>query len=170
MESAVFGGGCFWCLEAVFSRLKGVTGVTPGYAGGTVEKPTYEQVCSGRTGHAEVVRIEYDESVITFRDLLAVFFRAHDPTTANRQGADIGSQYRSIILTADQSKENEARAYIEKLETAGEFQDPIVTEIQKLNVFYPAETYHHDYYRRHSDQPYCRAVIAPKLAKLFKDK
>lgn len=169
MKSAVFGGGCFWCLEAVFSRVKGVVKVVPGYAGGTTENPTYEQVCSGRTGHAEVVRIEYDESATTFRNLLEVFFEAHDPTTPNRQGADIGSQYRSIVLAANQAQENEVRGYIGLLENTGKFRGPIVTEIQILNTFYPAESYHHDYYSHHSDQPYCKAVIATKLAKLFRE-
>ena len=168
METAVFGGGCFWCLDAIFNRLKGVSKVTSGYTGGQMPKPTYEQVCSGRTGHAEVIRVEYDPAVIGYRDLLEVFFKAHDPTTPNRQGADVGTQYRSIILYADDAQKTAAEAFIAGVKADGSFKQPIVTELKPLEVFYPAEAYHQDYYQLHSEKAYCQAVIAPKLAKLFK--
>lgn len=167
-ESAVFGGGCFWCLHAIFNRLKGVTTVTSGYAGGQSPNPTYEQVCSGRTGHAEVIKIDFDSATITYHDLLAVFFKAHDPTTLNRQGADVGTQYRSMILYANQGQKDEAEKYIAQLTKDKAFSQPIVTEVKALETFYPAEAYHQDYYQLHPEKGYCQAVIAPKLAKLFK--
>jgi peptide-methionine (S)-S-oxide reductase len=167
-DFAVFGGGCFWCLQAIFNRLKGVTKVTSGYAGGQVQKPSYEQVCSGRTGHAEVVKIDFDPETVSYQNLLEVFFKAHDPTTPNRQGADLGSQYRSIILYSVESQKKAAEDYIEELKKTKAFENPIVTELKPLEVFYPAEAYHQDYYQLHPEKGYCQAVIAPKLAKLFK--
>ena len=163
-ETAVFGGGCFWCTEAVFKSLKGVTSVMPGYAGGTVPNPTYEQVCGGRTGHIEVTRVEFDPSVISYRDLLTVFFATHDPTTKNRQGADVGPQYRSAIFTAGDTQRVEAAQFIKELDADGGA--PIVTEVRPLEAFYPAEEYHRDYYLKNEDVPYCQLVISPKLKKL----
>ncbi|MFO7893425.1 MAG: peptide-methionine (S)-S-oxide reductase MsrA [Longimicrobiales bacterium] len=168
-ETATLGGGCFWCLEAVFERLQGVASVTSGYAGGHVPDPAYRQVCSGTTGHAEVVRVAYDPAEITFRELLRVFFATHDPTTPNRQGADVGPQYRSIILYESESQRETAEAVITELEAAGTFADPIVTEIEPLEAFYPAEEEHQDFYRNNPSYGYCRAVIDPKVAKLRRE-
>ena len=165
-ERATLGGGCFWCLEAVYQQLSGVEEVVSGYAGGDAPDPTYEQVCSGSTGHAEVVQITYDPDKITFRDLLDVFFTIHDPTTLNRQGADVGTQYRSIILYDSADQEAAARAAIEELEADAIYEDSIVTEVEPLEQFHPAEPHHQNYYRRNGGQPYCHAVIAPKIAKL----
>lgn len=165
MEQATLGGGCFWCLEAAFDALRGVVRVDSGYAGGDVEDPTYEEVCGKRTGHAEVVQVEYDAEQIGFRDLLEVFFTIHDPTTRDRQGADVGPQYRSIILTHDDGQRAAAEAVIARLEEEGVWRG-IVTEVEPLERFWPAEAYHRDYYRRNPGQGYCRAVIEPKLAKL----
>ena len=163
--TAVFGGGCFWCLEAVFQNLPGITQITSGYAGGTTPHPSYDQVCTGRTGHAEVIRITYDPSKVTYDQLLDLFWRAHDPTTLNRQGADHGTQYRSIILTSSHEQAAAAEASLKKAQA--QFPDKIVTEIAPLTVFYPAENYHQDYYRQNkAKNPYCEAVIAPKLQKL----
>lgn len=164
-QFAVFGGGCFWCTEAVFERLKGVVSVRPGYAGGEFPNPTYEQVCSGRTGHAEVVGVEYDPSLVSFEDLLTVFFATHDPTTLNRQGNDMGTQYRSIILYSDEDQKRAAEAFIKELGKSGQFAQPIVTEVQPLGTFYEAEDYHREYYRRNEGQPYCQFVISPKMGK-----
>lgn len=162
---AVLGGGCFWCLEAVFENLRGVSRVESGYAGGSVANPSYEAVCTGRTGHAEVVRVEFDPGVLDYRDLLRVFFATHDPTTLNRQGADVGTQYRSAIFPRDGEQERVAREVMAEL-GAGPFAGrPIVTTIES-GTFYPAEDYHRGYYRAHRAQPYCRAVIDPKVAKL----
>lgn len=166
MRTATLAGGCFWCLEAVFQQLKGVTRVTSGYAGGTVPHPTYEQVCTGTTGHAEAVEIEYDPAVISYDDLLRVFFTIHDPTTPNRQGHDVGTQYRSAIFFRSPDEERAARAAIAALAAENVWDDPIVTEVVPLTAFYPAEAYHRDYYLRNPGQAYCRAVIAPKVAKL----
>lgn len=165
-RTATFGGGCFWCLEAVFDRLQGVEAVTSGYAGGHVESPSYRQVCAGTTGHAEVVRVEYDPETIDFRTLLTVFFATHDPTTPDRQGADVGPQYRSIILYESDEQRDVAERVITELEEDDVFGAPVVTEVEPLEVFYPAEPEHHDYYRRNPDQGYCRVVIDPKVAKL----
>jgi peptide-methionine (S)-S-oxide reductase len=165
-ETATLGGGCFWCLEAAFEQLKGVHSVISGYAGGASRNPTYEQVCSGTTGHAEVVQVTYDPDVIGFGDLLEVFFTIHDPTTLNRQGADVGTQYRSVIFAHDDSQLQVAEQTVERLEQEGIWSSPIVTEVTSLPEFFPAEAYHHQYFRRNSGQPYCRAVIEPKLAKL----
>lgn len=166
IKTAVLGGGCFWCTEAVFSRLKGVIKVTPGYAGGKTDKPTYQQVCSGTTGHAEVIRIDYDPSIISYTDLLEVFFHVHDPTTLNQQGNDHGEQYRSIILYADDEQKTAAEQFISRLNKSAESGRPIVTEIKQLTAFYASEGYHQNYYDNNSGQPYCRMVIAPKLDKL----
>ena len=163
---AVFGGGCFWCTETVFERLKGVVSVMPGYAGGQLQNPTYEQVCSGRTGHAEVVRIEYDPKLISFEDLLTVFFATHDPTTLNRQGHDTGTQYRSVILYADEAQKQRAEAFIQELTKSRQFPQPIVTEVAPLDPFYEAEACHREYYRRNQGQPYCQFIISPKVGKL----
>jgi peptide-methionine (S)-S-oxide reductase len=160
----VFGGGCFWCLEAVFEQLKGVQGVVSGYAGGAVADPSYEQVCSGRTGHAEVVQVTFDPSVISYRDLLEVFFSIHDPTTLNRQGADVGTQYRSAILVSGDAQRREAEAVLRELADRQLWDDPIMTEVRPLETFYPAEPGHQGYFRRNAGQPYCQVVIAPKLA------
>ena len=164
-EIAVFGSGCFWCSEAVFSELKGVLKVEPGYAGGSVPNPTYEDVCTDTTGHAEVARVAFDPSVIAYRELLEVLFSTHDPTTLNRQGADAGTQYRSVIFYAKESQRREAQAIIDELTKEKAFRDPIVTEVEPLKAFYPAEDYHREYYRRNPSKPYCQVVIAPKLAK-----
>ncbi|MBI4132302.1 MAG: peptide-methionine (S)-S-oxide reductase MsrA [Candidatus Sungbacteria bacterium] len=164
-ETIVFGGGCFWCTEAVFLGLKGVIRVTPGYAGGHTENPTHEQVSTGRTGHAEVIGIEYDPMLIPFRKLLEVFFMAHDPTTVNRQGADVGEQYRSIILYTDERQRLNAESFIAELTAAKKFPNPIVTAIKPLERFWPAEEYHRDYYTRNPDAPYSQAVITPKMQK-----
>jgi peptide-methionine (S)-S-oxide reductase len=165
-ETATLGGGCFWCLEAVFDRLEGVHHVTSGYAGGHVADPTYLQVCGGGTGHAEVVRIEYDPAVTDYRTLLAVFFATHDPTTPDRQGHDVGPQYRSIILYEGDAQRQAAEAVVAELEAEGTFDAPIVTQVEALDTFYPAETEHQDYYRRNPRQGYCQVVISPKVAKL----
>jgi len=167
-EIATLAGGCFWCLEAVYELLEGVENVKSGYAGGQVESPTYEQVCTGRTGHAEVVRVTYDPDVIGFEDLLDVFFTVHDPTTLNRQGADVGSQYRSAIFYHDDTQRALAEMKIRALDADGPWPDPIVTEVAPEGVFYGAETYHDEYFRRNPNQGYCQAVVAPKVAKFRK--
>lgn len=164
-DTATLAGGCFWCLEAVFRELRGVQGVVSGYAGGQVERPSYEQVCSGRTGHAEVVQVIFDPSEITYRDLLGVFFAIHDPTTLNRQGADVGTQYRSAIFTHSLQQDAAARELIAELEGRHLWDRPIVTEVVPLTDFYPAEAYHQDYFELNPTQPYCQAVVAPKVAK-----
>ncbi len=165
-ESATLAGGCFWCLEAVFEQLEGVERVVSGYAGGRVVEPTYEQVCSGASGHAEVVQVTFDPDVIGFRDLLEIFFAFHDPTTLNRQGHDVGTQYRSAIFYASPEQKAEAEAVIARLTGERVFDDPIVTEVAPLTRFYPAEGYHQGYYRGNANQPYCRATITPKVTKL----
>jgi peptide-methionine (S)-S-oxide reductase len=166
-ETATLGGGCFWCLEAVYKDLKGVERVVSGYAGGQVENPTYEQVCGGRTGHAEVVQITYDPKVVSYRDLLNVFFTIHDPTTKDRQGADIGPQYRSIILYHSPEQKAEAERAIAE-QGKGLWSAPIVTEVVPLGKFWPGEEYHQDYFERNPRQRYCQIVIAPKVAKFRK--
>ena len=167
-ESAVLAGGCFWCLEAVFEELQGVEQVVSGYSGGKTANPTYEQVCSGTTGHAECVRVTFDPAVLTYRDLLLVFFAFHDPTTPNRQGADVGTQYRSAIFHDGPAQQAAAEQVVAELTRQKVFDDPIVTQIAPLGAFYAAEDYHQGYYGRNASQPYCRAVISPKLAKLRK--
>jgi peptide-methionine (S)-S-oxide reductase len=164
-EQATLAGGCFWCLEAVYTELRGIERVVSGYAGGSVVNPTYEQVCSGRTGHAEVVQVTFDPAIITFREILEVFFTIHDPTTLNRQGADVGTQYRSAIFYSSPEQEQTAREVIAQLQTDRTWRNPIVTELVPLERFYPAEGYHQDYYARDPYQPYCQVVIAPKVAK-----
>lgn len=166
IKTATLGGGCFWCLEAAFLRLKGVESVVSGYAGGSVPDPGYRQVCTGTTGHAEVVQVRFDDSVIGFATLLEVFFTIHDPTTLNRQGADVGSQYRSVIFYHDEPQREVAETQIAALEAAGIWGAPIVTEVLPLPQFYPAEAYHQDYFRQNPYQGYCQAVVAPKVAKL----
>lgn len=163
---ATLGGGCFWCLEAVFERLHGVDDVQSGYTGGRRPNPTYEQVCSGATGHVEVIRVAFDPTVIAYRELLELFFAFHDPTTPNRQGPDVGTQYRSAIFAESAAQADEARAVIAALEAARIFPAPIVTTVEPLGTFWPAEPYHHQYYQRHPEQAYCQAMIAPKVAKL----
>jgi len=165
LEVATLGGGCFWCTEAVFERLKGVDRVQSGYSGGAIPEPTYEQVCSGTTGHAEVVQVHFDPETVSFRDILEVFFTVHDPTTPNRQGADIGTQYRSVIFYHSPEQQATAERVIEDIASEGLWSAPIVTEISPLGEFFPAEAHHDGYYRRNSAQPYCRVVIEPKVAK-----
>jgi len=167
-EIATLAGGCFWCLEAAFSDLRGVEKVESGYSGGHVHRPTYEHVCTGETGHAEVVQITFDPAVISFADLLHVFFTIHDPTTLNRQGNDVGTQYRSAIYYRTPAQKAESERVIAQLAADKVYDDPIVTEVKPLDTFYPAEEYHRDYYRRNPNQGYCRAVIAPKVAKVRK--
>jgi peptide-methionine (S)-S-oxide reductase len=164
-EQATLGGGCFWCLEAVYELVRGVTGVKSGYAGGFRRDPTYEQVCSGATGHAEVVQVTFDPASISYREILEIFFSIHDPTTRDRQGADVGTQYRSVIFTHSDEQAEVARNLAAALDAQGLWDDPIVTEITPLDRFYPAERYHDEYYRRNPNQGYCRVVIGPKLAK-----
>jgi peptide-methionine (S)-S-oxide reductase len=164
IERATFGGGCFWCLEAVFERVPGVRAVTSGYAGGHTVNPSYEEVCTGRTGHAEVVQIEYDPAQVSFEQLLDWFWKAHDPTSLNRQGADVGTQYRSVIFYENEGQQLAAEK--SKAGAAKRFSKPIVTEIAPLRAFYPAEAYHQDYYRKNPNAAYCQAVIRPKLEQL----
>ena len=167
-ETAVLGGGCFWCLEAVFDQLKGVQSVESGYAGGRSPNPTYDEVCGGRTGHAEVVRIIFDPALLSFRDLLRVFFTIHDPTTRDRQGNDVGPQYRSVIFCQTPEQRSDAERVIAELGRDGVWRAPIVTEIAAAQTFYPAENYHQEYFERNGRQPYCQAVVAPKIAKFRK--
>ncbi|HEV8637289.1 MAG TPA: peptide-methionine (S)-S-oxide reductase MsrA [Chloroflexota bacterium] len=164
-EVATLGGGCFWCLEPIFEDVRGVEKVVPGYAGGHVVNPSYEQVCGGTTGHAEAVQVEFDPRVVSFRDLLRVFFTVHDPTTKNRQGADVGSQYRSVVLYHSPEQKQAAEEVIAEVNGARLWPGPVVTEVAPLMVFYPAEEYHHRYYERNPHQGYCQVVIAPKVAK-----
>jgi peptide-methionine (S)-S-oxide reductase len=169
MEKATLGGGCFWCLEAVFLGMKGVSAVTSGYSGGHLANPTYEEVCGKRTGHAEVVQISYDPTTVSFAEVLKVFFTIHDPTTKDRQGADIGPQYRSIILTHDAAQDAAAREVIAEITAARLWGNPIVTEIVPLTQFWPAEPEHHDYFARNPWSGYCQAVVAPKVLKFRKN-
>jgi methionine-S-sulfoxide reductase len=167
-EKATFGSGCFWCTEAVFQQLRGVKSVTSGYSGGDVENPSYEHVCTGRTGHAEVVQVAYDPAQITFADLLKVFWQTHDPTTLNRQGHDVGTQYRSAVFYHDEYQRQIAEQYKQQLDATGTFGAPIVTEITPLKNFFPAENYHQDYFRSNPAQSYCAFVIRPKVEKFQK--
>ncbi len=172
-DRAIFGGGCFWCVEAVFQRLNGVQQVVSGYTGGKNPNPTYEQVCSGKTGHAEVVEITFDPGVVSYRELLDVFFQTHDPTTLNRQGNDAGTQYRSVVFYLNEEQHREATDFIQKLNASGAFRDPVVTEVAPFKEFYPAEKYHQNYFNDNSSQSYCVYVVKPKVdkfQKLFKDK
>lgn len=173
MEEATFGSGCFWCTEAVFQQLKGVKSVVSGYSGGRTKNPTYSEISNGNTGHAEVIRVTYDPKIVTFADLLEVFWKTHDPTTLNRQGADRGTQYRSVIFYHNEAQHQLAKDYLKKLDASGAFDAPIVTEISPLKEFYPGEAYHQNYYRDNPDKPYCTAVIKRKVDKfkaVFKDK
>ncbi len=162
-EVATLGGGCFWCLEAVYDQVRGVVDVVSGYAGGDVPNPSYELVCTGSTGHAEVVQVTFDPSVISYREILEIFFSIHDPTTPNRQGADVGTQYRSVIFYHNEAQRRAAQMKIDDL--ADTYTDPIVTSVAPLEAFYPAEDYHQDYFKKHPSRAYCRAVVAPKVAK-----
>ena len=168
METATFGNGCFWCTEAVFQELKGVKSVVSGYSGGHVDRPTYEQVCTGRTGHAEVCQIEYDPKVISYKELLEVFFNTHDPTTLNRQGNDVGAQYRSVIFYRTEEERETAERMKTDLDKSGKWKNPIVTQIVAFEKFFPAEDYHQNYYRSNPNQGYCRYVIKPKVDKFEK--
>jgi len=167
-EVATLGGGCFWCLEAVYDDLKGVTDVVSGYSGGHVPNPTYRQVCSETTGHAEVVRVEFDPEIVSYRDILEVFFSIHDPTTLNRQGADVGESYRSVIFFHDEEQRRVAEEVIAEIESQGIWKDPIVTQVVPASEFYEAEDYHQEYFKRNPFQPYCMVVVAPKVAKFRK--
>lgn len=168
MEKATLGGGCFWCVEAVMEQLNGVERVVSGYAGGDKPNPTYREVCNGTTGHAEVVQITFNEKVISFRDILDVFFTTHDPTTLNQQGADKGTQYRSIILYHDEEQKRIAQEVMASVDASDLWEDPLVTELKPLDIFYEAEAHHQEYYRNNKYQPYCMVVIRPKVAKLRK--
>lgn len=163
---AIFGGGCFWCLEAVFQQVKGVAHVTSGYAGGARPNPTYEQICTGVSGHAEVVKIDFDPSIISFSQLLDVFYGIHDPTTLNRQGNDVGTQYRSVIYCQSAEQRHIAEAYINELQSSGAVKSPVVTEVSDIVPFYAAEAYHQNYFVNHPNQGYCQMVVAPKVSKL----
>ena len=167
-ETLTVGGGCFWCLEAVYLELKGVSGVQSGYAGGKRPNPTYEQVCSGATGHAEVVRVSFDPEIVTYKELLDIFFTIHDPTTLNRQGGDVGTQYRSAVFFESPEQERIARETIAEFNAAKVWDDPIVTEVSPLEKFWPAEDYHNNYFALNPQNPYCSVVIAPKVAKARK--
>jgi peptide-methionine (S)-S-oxide reductase len=167
-EIAVFGGGCFWCTEAVFKMLKGVSSVVPGYAGGTVPNPTYEQVCNGNTGHAECTKVVFDPSQVSYKTLMTVFFASHDSTTLNRQGNDVGTQYRSVIFFTTPAQEADAKAFIADLNASNSQGAPVVTQVEPLPVFYEAENYHHDYFARNKNAAYCQLVINPKLEKVQK--
>jgi peptide-methionine (S)-S-oxide reductase len=167
-ETVTLGGGCFWCTEAIFARLKGVTSAFPGYSGGRTPNPTYDQVSTGKTGHAEVIQITYDPNIITFRQILEIFFATHDPTTLNQQGADMGTQYRSVIFYHTEEQRKETEAYIKELTQKKNFQVPIVTKLESYRDFYPAEEFHLKYYEKNRNVPYSRFVIAPKLEKLEK--
>lgn len=166
MEVATLGGGCFWCTEAVFSQLKGVQTVEPGYSGGELKNPTYEQVSTGTTGHAEALQVTFDPDVISFKEILQVFFSTHDPTTLNRQGPDVGTQYRSVIFCHNDQQRAIAEQVMKEISEQGIFDAPLVTRLEPFKAFYEAEDYHKDYFKRHQGQPYCTLVIAPKIAKL----
>jgi len=168
LETATLGGGCFWCIEALFEQLVGVQSVVSGYAGGDQPNPSYQQVCSGRSGHAEVISVTFEPEKISYRDLLQLFFSSHDPTTLNRQGADVGTQYRSIILYHDEQQRQTAADLLVELDSANLWENPIVTELAPFTAFYAAEAYHQSYFRQNQDQPYCAMVVAPKVAKFRK--
>ena len=165
MEIAVFGAGCFWCIEAIFSQVEGIKDISVGYTGGHTKSPTYEEICKGNTGHAEVMRLEYDPTIVNYEDLLKIFWETHDPTTLNRQGNDIGTQYRSAIYYSNTEQKKIAENYKNQLERDKVFKSKIVTEISKLGTYYEAENYHQDYYSNNKNQPYCRYVIKPKIEK-----
>ena len=165
LSKATFGNGCFWCTEAIFQRVKGVHSVVSGYTGGKVKNPTYREVCFGRTGHAEAIEITYDPAVVSYEELLEIFWKTHDPTTLNRQGNDVGTQYRSAVFYHDETQRELAEHYKQKLDASGVFDNPIVTEITPASVFYPAEDYHQNYFNENGEQPYCRVIIQPKVEK-----
>ncbi len=169
MEIAVFGAGCFWCIEAIFSQVEGIKDISVGYTGGHTKSPTYEEICKGNTGHAEVMRIEYDPSIVNYEDLLRIFWETHDPTTLNRQGNDIGTQYRSAIYFSNTEQQKIAENYKKQLEKDKVFKSKIVTEITKLGIYYEAENYHQDYYSNNKNQPYCKYIIKPKIEKFKYD-
>lgn len=169
MATATLAGGCFWCTEAVFDRLKGVESVLPGYTGGQKANPTYEEVCTGRTGHAEAVQVNFDPDQISYDDLLHIFFKLHDPTTLNRQGGDVGTQYRSAVYYHDEAQKEAAERIIAEVDASGEYRDPVVTEVSPAGEYYAAEDYHLDFYERNREFGYCRVVIDPKITKLYKD-
>lgn len=169
MEKATLANGCFWCTEAIFKRVKGINSIMPGYSGGEGNNPTYREVSEGMTGFAEALQIEFDPNIISFKDILRIFFKTHDPTTLNRQGNDIGTQYRSAIFYHNDEQKKTAEEYIQELENKEEFKDPIVTEVTAYTNFYPAEDYHRDYYAKNPDQGYCRVVIDPKVEKFVKE-
>ncbi len=168
MDTATFGAGCFWCVETIFLQLKGVEKVVSGYSGGNIKNPSYKEVCTGRTGHAEVCQVIYDPKLISFKELLEAFWQTHDPTTLNRQGADVGTQYRSVVFYHTEVQKEEAAFFKKQLNESGAFSHPIVTEISPFTVFYPAEDYHQNYFNQNGDQPYCQYVIRPKLEKFKK--
>ncbi len=173
LDTATFGTGCFWCSEAIFQEVKGVKKVESGFSGGAIKNPSYREVCTGRTGHAEVVQVYFDPDTVSFEELLEIFWKTHDPTTLNRQGNDVGTQYRSVIFYHNEKQKKLAEEYKKKLDEAGIWKNPIVTEISPFKAFYKAEDYHQDYYNQNTNQPYCRLVITPKLEKfekIFKDK
>jgi len=170
---ATFGGGCFWCVETLFAQLKGVDTVISGYAGGSVKNPSYKEICTGRTGHAEVIQISYDSSILSYTDLLEVFFNVHDPTTMNRQGNDVGTQYRSTVMYHDDKQKKLAETYIQQIDSSGVFESKVVTALEKLDTFYAAEDYHQNYYNQNGEAPYCQFVVRPKVEKFekkYKDK
>lgn len=172
-EIAILGAGCFWCIETIFQQLNGVKSVQSGYSGGQIKNPSYKEVCNGTTGHAEVAKIEFDPEIISFTEILEVFWKVHDPTTLNRQGGDIGTQYRSAVFYTSETQKELAEKYKTKLDQSGIYPNPVVTEITAFDVFYPAEDYHNDYYNLHGDEQYCRLVIQPKVEKfkkIFRDK
>ena len=170
INTIILGGGCFWCTEAIFNRINGVINITPGYIGGKTKNPTYRDVCTGLTGHAEVIRVEYDSKLISFRDILMIFFSTHDPTTFNRQGNDIGTQYRSSIFTSNTSERKIINDYIIELNQSKIYLNPIVTNVEKETIFYLAENYHYDYFEQNKNVPYCSVIIAPKVKKLIESK
>lgn len=166
MQKATFGAGCFWCTEAVFQRVKGVSNVVSGYTGGLINNPTYEDICSGMSGHAEAITMDFDPKEVSYTQLLEIFFKTHDPTTYNRQGNDIGTQYRSVIFYHSEEQKEQAETVLKKLDDAGIWPRPIVTQVDPAAIFYPAEQYHQDYYNTHTNQPYCQYIIVPKLQHL----
>ena len=173
IKKAILGGGCFWCTEAVYKELNGIIDVVPGYSGGNIKNPAYREVCTGKTGHAEVVQITYDPEIVSYKEILEVFFMTHDPTTLNRQGNDVGTQYRSAVFYHDEEQKKTAEEVVSNFEKENIFDHPVVTEITPFEAFYKAEDYHKDYYERNEDQPYCQFIVAPKVAKfkeIFKDK
>lgn len=173
MELATFGSGCFWCTEAIFEKIKGVESAVSGYSGGKVKNPTYKDVCTGNTGHAEVIQVSFNPDIISYKELLEIFWKTHDPTTLNRQGADVGTQYRSVIFYHNENQKQLAQDYKKKLDDAGIYNKPIVTEITEFETFYKAENYHQEYYENNKAQPYCNFVITPKIEKVkevFNDK